>query len=91
MTTKKKKKAASTKGAVLIYVGPSNNFIARYSSYKNGYPAHLKDHLEKSPTLKTLFVESGKFAEFENNVSQPGTVENIRFQEAKKYFSKAVK
>lgn len=76
---------------VLIYVGPTNNNIARYTSYINGYPAHLNEHLEKCKVLKSLFVEPDNFAAFEQNVIQKGTIENISFGEAKKYFSKAVK
>jgi hypothetical protein len=75
---------------VFIYCGPTNAHIARYTSYKNGYPIHLNEHLEKCPTLKTLFVEPENFAEFEKNVAEKGTAENIWFDEVKNYFSKAV-
>lgn len=77
--------------AVLIYCGPTNNHISRYTSYKNGYPDHLKEHFEKFPVLKSLFVEPNNFAEFDRKVAQVGTVENIWFEKAKEYFNKAVK
>lgn len=94
--TKKEKEAVneeavSIKETVFIYCGPSNNYISRYTIYKNGYPLHLKEHFEKLPALKSLFVEPVNFAQFESNVSEKGTVENIWFEEAKKHFSKAVK
>lgn len=79
------------KETVFIYCGPSNNLLARYTTYKNGYPLHLKDHFEELPVLKSLFVEPEKFTEFERNVVQSGTVENIYFEKAKEYFSKAVR
>lgn len=89
-TKKAEKTVSEKKGTVFIYVGPTNNLIARYTSYKNGYPVHLKEHLEKLPILKSLFVEPENFAEFEKNVNEKGTVENILFEEAKNYFSKVV-
>lgn len=86
------KAAASSENeeAVLIYCGPANIYISRYASFTNGLPDHLKEHLEKCPILKALFVDSDGFAEFEQNVQQPGSVESVWFEEANKYF-KAVK
>lgn len=80
----------SEEGTVFIYCGPTNSYVSRYTSYRNGYPVHLKEHFEKFPTLKALFIDPKNFAEFEQNVAQPETIENIYFAEAKKYFSKAV-
>ncbi|WP_458412776.1 hypothetical protein ACNQFZ_18495 [Schinkia sp. CFF1] len=77
--------------AVLVYCGPTINQITRYTSFKNGYPVHLKEHLEKFPVLENLFVEPNNFAEFERKVAIAGTVENIWFEKVKEYFSKAVK
>lgn len=79
------------KETVFIYCGPTTQHVSRYTSYKKGYPAHLKDHMDKCKVLKSLFVTPEDFSSFENNVNQTGTVENIWFEEAKKYFSKAVK
>lgn len=81
---------SDTKETIFIYCGPTTSQIARYTSYKNGYPLHLKEHLEKFPILKALFVEPEQFSEFEKNVTEKGTVENIWFEETKNYFSKAV-
>lgn len=81
---------SETKETVFIYCGPSNSHISRYTIYKNGYPIHLKEHVEKFPILKALFVVPDNFAEFEKNVVEKGTVENIWFEEVKNYFSKAV-
>lgn len=78
------------KETVFIYCGPSSNPVARYTAYKNGYPLHLKEHFEKCPVLKSLFIEPERFSEFEKNVAVKGTVENIWFEEVKNYFSKAV-
>lgn len=80
-----------SEGTVFIYCGPPNSFISRYTSFTNGFPVHLKEHLEKFPVLKALFVESTKFSEFERNVNQAGSIENVWFKEAEKYFSGAVK
>jgi hypothetical protein len=85
-----KETVSENKDTVFIYCGPTNSHISRYTSYKNGYPLHLKIHFEKCPILKSMFVEPANFAEFEKNVIQRGTVENILFEEVKKYFSKVV-
>lgn len=85
-----KETVSEEKDTVFIYCGPTNNQISRYTSYKNGYPFHLKTHLEKCPALKIMFVLPEDFSKFEKNVVQKGTVENIFFEEVKKYFSKAV-
>lgn len=86
-----KEAVSEQKETVFIYCGPSSNSISRYTSYKNGYPVHLKEDFEKCPVLKSLFVEPEHFSEFEKNVAEKGTVENICFEEVKKYFSKAVR
>lgn len=86
----KEETVPSEEGTVFIYCGPTNSYVSRYTSYRNGYPIHLKEHLEKFPTLKELFIEPKNFAEFEQNVAQPETIENIYFSEARKYFSQAV-
>lgn len=96
LTIKKNQKASDKtvsdhKEAVFIYVGPTNNFISRYTSYKNGFPVHLTEHFENLPILKSLFVSPNEFRAFEQNVNQPGTVEKILFEKAKEYFGKAVK
>lgn len=78
--------------AVFIYVGPNNKLITRYTVFKNGYPPHLKEDIEKFPLLKNMFIHPAQFADFEKNVKENGTVENIQFNEVKKYFdNKAVK
>lgn len=86
----KEETVSQEKETVFIYCGPTSNLISRYTSYKNGYPVHLKDAMEKCPVLKNLFIETKDFSEFERNVTEKGTVENIMFEEAKKYFSKVV-
>ncbi|WP_210166148.1 hypothetical protein [Desulfitobacterium hafniense] len=92
MTSKKTKKEADpkAKGTTLIYVGPQNRLVARYTIYKNGYPGHLKSYLEECKALINLFISPEKLAEFEQKVAQKGTLEHTWFQEARKYFSKAV-
>ncbi|CEG29799.1 hypothetical protein [Bacillus sp. B-jedd] len=76
--------------AVFIYCGPSSHLISRYSSYKNGYPLHLQEHLEKCPVLKSLFIVPELFLEFEKSLSETGSVESIWFDEVKEYFRKVV-
>ncbi|KYD02638.1 hypothetical protein B4102_0232 [Heyndrickxia sporothermodurans] len=82
--------AVSDQEAVLIYCGPSNVFVTRYTSFRNGYPAHLKKHLEDKPFLKNLFVKPEDFTDFEMHVSDKGTQENLLFEKAREYFSKVV-
>ncbi len=83
--------ALGNKGTALIYVGPTNKYITRYTVYKNGYPAHLRDQMKECKLLKSLFIPPEKLAEFEQNVVRKGSVEDIWFQEALKYFNKGVR
>jgi len=76
---------------VFIYCGPNSVTISKYTSYKNGYPKQMEEHIEKCPIIKQMFVSPEDFSNFEQNVVTNGTVENIWFQEVQKYFSKAVK
>lgn len=94
LTTRTKKTIKETvpenKETVFIYVGPTNNFISHGTTYKNGYPPQLKSQIEEFPLLKSLFIKHEELLEFNKNVVEKGTVENIWFDEAKKYFSKVV-
>ncbi|MCT8975496.1 hypothetical protein N4T77_02680 [Clostridium sp. CX1] len=78
------------KETVFIYVGPTNKYISRYTTYRNGYPLHLKEQLKEFPILKNLFIQLSKLSEFERNVNEKGTAESIWFEEVKKYFNKEV-
>lgn len=91
--TKQKTKDETVSGkkeTVFIYVGPTNKYIARYTIYRNGYPTHLKEKIEEFPLLKSLFINPEQLTDFEKKVNEVGSVENIWFHDAQKYFSKAV-
>lgn len=95
LTSKTKQKTkdetvSEKKETVFIYVGPTNKYIARYTIYRNGYPTHLKEQIEEFPLLKSLFIIPEQLNDFEKKVNEIGSVENIWFQEAQKYFGKAV-
>lgn len=74
------------KETLFIYVGPTTPFITRYTSSINGYPPHLKEHFDKFPILKKLFVTLDQFIEFEQKVKETGTAENMLFEKTKEYF-----
>ncbi|KAB8126908.1 hypothetical protein F9U64_18990 [Gracilibacillus oryzae] len=78
----------SNKETVFIYVGPTTNSVAQFTVFKNGYPIQMKEDLEKYNALKNLFIPTSQLQAFQKNVQVKGTVENIRFEEAKKYFKK---
>lgn len=59
------KTVSGKKEAVLIYVGPTNTLLTRYTAYRGGYPVHVTDHLKELPLLKKLFVLKQNFIEFE--------------------------
>lgn len=79
------------KETVFIYVGPANNYLSRFSIYRNGLPVHMEEHFEAFPILKSLFVAPEKLSDFVQKVSQEGTIESIWYGEAKKYFEGKVK
>lgn len=95
MALSKNKKAETKtvpgeKGAVFIYVGPTAQAISRYTVYRSGYPPQLKEDLEKFPLLKNLFINPEDLPAFMKNVNVPGSAEHTWFNEAQKYFAKAV-
>lgn len=91
-TTKKtaQKAVSKQKETAFIYCGPANKFVPRYTTYKNGLPIHVSEQLKECPIIKQLFVPLEQFCEFEVQVKTNGTVENIWFKEAEKYFKEGV-
>ncbi len=77
----------SIKHEVLLYVGPAVKGLQRFSSFVGGYPEHFKDHLEKSPAFKKMFIQPEKLTEFQNSMLDAYSVESMLFTKTEEYFS----
>lgn len=77
----------SVKHEILLYVGPPIKGLQRFSSFVGGYPEHFKEHLEKSPAFKKMFIQPEKLREFEQSLLDDFSVESILYKKTKEYFS----
>lgn len=77
----------SVKHEILLYVGPTIKGLQRFSSFVGGYPEHLKEHLEKSPAFKEMFIQPEKLNEFQNSMLDAYSVESMLFKKTEEYFS----
>lgn len=77
----KKKKIES-----LIYCGPSfPGQVQQFSVFKGGIPEYLSNHLEKSPSFKSLFVPISEFRKVKERLNKKGSRENQLYQNVLKY------
>ncbi|MGE7942821.1 hypothetical protein ACQKNB_12105 [Lysinibacillus xylanilyticus] len=77
----------SIKHKILLYVGPPVKGLQRFSSFVGGYPPHFKDHLDKSPAFKKMFIQPEKLREFEQSLLDAYSVESMLFKKTEEYFS----
>ena len=77
----------SIKHEILLYVGPPVKGLQRFSSFVGGYPEHFKDHLDKSPAFKKMFIQPEKLTEFQNSLLDAYSVESMLFKKTEEYFS----
>ncbi|MEA0565314.1 hypothetical protein [Lysinibacillus irui] len=77
----------SVKHEILLYVGPPIKGLQRFSSFVGGFPEHFKEHLEKSPAFKKMFIQPEKLREFEQSLLDDFSVESILYKKTKEYFS----
>lgn len=77
----------SVKHKILIYVGPPIKGLQRFSSFVGGYPEHFKEHLEKSPAFKSMFIVPEKLAAFQNSLLDANSVESMLYKKTEEYFS----
>lgn len=77
----------------LIYVGPNlpRGILNQFTVYTGGLPRHLEQHFEKRPAIKRLFVSVDALAEVQQAISQPGTAEQVWFQDIKDYIQGGAK
>ncbi|WP_025847606.1 hypothetical protein [Paenibacillus ehimensis] len=69
-----------------IYCGPNQRgLLNQYTVYRGGLPQHLEPHFEKCPGLKRLIVPIEQFPQTEEAVKQPGTAENVWYQQVLEY------
>lgn len=72
---------------ILIYVGPPVIGLQRFSSFVGGYPEHFKDHLEKSPAFRNMFIAPEKLVEVQQHLLDAHSVESMWFKKTAAYFS----
>ncbi|MFJ8100419.1 hypothetical protein [Lysinibacillus sp. NPDC096212] len=77
----------SIKHEILLYVGPPIKGLQRFSSFVGGYPEHFKDHLDKSPAFKKMFIQPEKLTEFQKSMLDAYSVESMLFKKTEEYFS----
>lgn len=69
----------------LIYVGPQAKGLQRFSIFQGGYPASFKEHIDKSPAFKQMFVPLNRFNEVQMNLLNANSVESMLYVKAKEY------
>lgn len=79
--------AESIKHEILLYVGPQIKGLQRFSTFVGGYPEHFKEHLEKSPAFKKMFIQPEKLREFEQSLLDDFSVESMLYKKTNEYFS----
>lgn len=79
--------ADSIKHEILLYVGPQIKGLQRFSTFVGGYPEHFKEHLEKSPAFKKMFIQPEKLREFEQSLLDDFSVESMMYKKTNEYFS----
>lgn len=79
--------AESIKHEILLYVGPQIKGLQRFSTFVGGYPEHFKEHLEKSPAFKKMFIQPEKLSEFEQSLLDDFSVESMLYKKTNEYFS----
>lgn len=79
--------ADSIKHEILLYVGPQIKGLQRFSTFVGGYPEHFKEHLEKSPAFKKMFIQPEKLREFEQSLLDDFSVESMLYKKTNEYFS----
>lgn len=72
---------------ILIYVGPPVKGLQRFSSFVGGYPAHFKDHLEKSPAFRNMFIVPEKLVEVQKRLLDAHSPESMWYKKTAAYFS----
>lgn len=77
----------SIKHEILLYVGPQIKGLQRFSTFVGGYPEHFKEHLEKSPAFKKMFIQPEKLREFEQSLLDDFSVESMLYKKTNEYFS----
>lgn len=82
-----KKASAEKNTGVFIYVGPQVKGLQRFASFVNGYPEHLKEHLEKCPAFKNLFVQPEHFNAVQIQLADETSVEFMFYKKTEEYFS----
>lgn len=77
----------SVKHEILLYVGPPIKGLQRFSSFIGGYPEYFKEHLEKSPAFKEMFIVPEQLSEFQKCLLDANSVESMLYKKTQEYFS----
>lgn len=71
-----------------MYVGPPTKLLPKFTIYEGGLPSFLKDHLEKCPALKALFVPPANIADVQLQLADGNSVLAMFYKKTDEYFVK---
>lgn len=95
MTRRKRKVAIdSSSREATIYMGPNipGGKLARYTVFRGGVtPAYVDRLAEDCKAIQALIVPVSKLAETERNIARTGSLEQARFAEISKHYTKGVR
>ncbi len=81
----RKSKSKQIEKETLVYCGPTLKGLPAFSIYKSQPPAHVQEHMKKSPAVRELMVNSEEFKQVKQNLTVPGTKEYQFYRSALKY------
>lgn len=62
-----------------IYIGPNLLQLTTYTVVENDFPEHIKDVIDKCPSIEKLFVNIAQFPHYEGRAKTKGTLEHRHY------------
>lgn len=87
--TPKKKVAAIKKVEPMMYIGPTfkRDGITQFSTFINGLPKALTEHIEKCPEINVLIVPLADLVAARGRLSTVGSVEHTIYTKVVNYIN----
>lgn len=73
--------------AKYMYVGPPIKTLPKFAIFEGGIPSFAKDHFEKCPALKTLFIDPAELTNFQLQFADGNSVQSMFYKKVEEYFS----